>query len=294
MRSSDPTPTRRCTCCRSPPSRCARTSSAASPTATPARSTGRVELIRQVHDLTELVQRPFNLRLVADQLGALERRIASGERVNTAALYEELVATGWTATRASTSSSREHKIRLMGELAATLWRDGRRSLPVDRLEAWLEQRLDCRRRARALVSPQPRRARGARRGSAHRDVRRAPRSRRVRVRPHVAAGVLPRPAPGRRARRRRQRRLGAADDQPGDVRLPRRDHRRRRTSRRASGGCEACARRTARRRRSSRSRTASARSSAAHPASRWRASRWTARSCAGSRSPARPTGRCCP
>ena len=102
-----------------------------------------VELIRQVHDLTELVQRPFNLRLVADQLGALERRIASGERVNTAALYEELVATWLDRDQGKHQLPPRRKIRLMGELAAELWREGRRSLPVDRLEAWLERRLDC-------------------------------------------------------------------------------------------------------------------------------------------------------
>ncbi len=100
-----------------------------------------IELIRAVHNLSDLVTRPYNLRLVADQLGALERRIASGERVDAAALYDELVGS-WLARDEGKHQLRKHdKLRLMEELAAELWREGRRSLPVDRLEAWLHRRL---------------------------------------------------------------------------------------------------------------------------------------------------------
>ncbi len=101
-----------------------------------------LELIRSIHNLTELVQRPFTLRLVADQIGALERRIATGARVDTASLYEELVATWLDRDQGKHQLEPRHKLRLMGELAAELWREGRRSLPVDRLEAWLHRRLD--------------------------------------------------------------------------------------------------------------------------------------------------------
>ena len=100
-----------------------------------------LEVIRAVHNLSELVARPYNLRLVADQLGALERRIASGESVDTAALYDELVAS-WLARDEGKHELRKHdKLRLMEELAAELWRAGRRSLPVEGLEAWLLRRL---------------------------------------------------------------------------------------------------------------------------------------------------------
>ncbi len=158
-----------------------------------------LELIRTVHNLSELVGRPFNLRLIADQLGTLERRIASGERVDTAALYAELVETWLDRDRGKHQLEREHKKRLMGELAAELWRDGRRSLPVDRLEAWLHRRLDRDDELGRWFRLKRDRRRRARGGSAHRDVRRATRRRRVRVRAHVAAGVLPRAAPCPRA-----------------------------------------------------------------------------------------------
>ena len=101
-----------------------------------------LELIRTVHNLPELVRRPFTLRLVADQIGALERRIVSGGRVDAAALYEELVATWLDRDQGKHQLDPRHKLRLMSELAAELWREGRRSLPVDRLEAWLHRRLD--------------------------------------------------------------------------------------------------------------------------------------------------------
>ena len=100
-----------------------------------------IELIRAVHNLSDLVTRPYNLRLVADQLGALERRIASGERVDAAALYDELVGSWLARDDGKHQLRKDDKLRLMEELAAELWRAGRRSLPVDRLEAWLHRRL---------------------------------------------------------------------------------------------------------------------------------------------------------
>src|ERR1700683_5401236 len=101
-----------------------------------------MRLIRSVHNLSELVKRPFYLRLVADQLSALERRIATGGRVNTAVLYEELVATWLDRDQGKHQLQPRPKLRLMEELAATMWREGRRAMCVDRLEDWLYGRLD--------------------------------------------------------------------------------------------------------------------------------------------------------
>ena len=99
-------------------------------------------VIRAVHNLSELVTRPYTLRLVAGQLAALERRIASGERVDAAALYDELVANWLDRDDGKHQLRKDDKLRLMEELAAELWRSGRRSLPVDALEDWLHRRLD--------------------------------------------------------------------------------------------------------------------------------------------------------
>ena len=101
-----------------------------------------VALIREVHNLSELVERPFNLRLVAEQLGALERRVAEGERVDASALYEELVKTWLERDEGKHQLEKRHKLRLMEDLAALLWGSGRRSLPVGRLEAWLLEKLE--------------------------------------------------------------------------------------------------------------------------------------------------------
>ncbi|HWX46366.1 MAG TPA: NACHT domain-containing protein [Solirubrobacteraceae bacterium] len=102
-----------------------------------------LELIRSVHNLSELVQRPFNLQLVAGQLGGLERRIAAGGQIDTAALYEELVASWLERDQGKHQLPPRHKIRLMEELAAAMWGAGRRTMPVDRLEDWLNGRLDA-------------------------------------------------------------------------------------------------------------------------------------------------------
>ena len=101
-----------------------------------------LDLIRSVHNLSELVQRPFNLRLIADQLSVLERRIASGGRIDTSAIYGELVASWLDRDIGKHQLQPRDKLRLMEELAATLWRAGRRSLPAAQLEDWLYEQLE--------------------------------------------------------------------------------------------------------------------------------------------------------
>ncbi len=181
-----------------------------------------------------------------------------------------------------------------GELAAELWREGRRSLPVDRLEAWLEGRLDCddelgrwfrlERADLAVVAEDLRTATFVVRPEAE-DFQFAHTSLLEYFLALHLAGALAE---------------GDGDAWALPMISPRRSTSSARSSpaqtveavrQRATGSARAIPRAG---RQSSRSRTASARLRAAHRRSRWRASRWKARSCAGSRSPARPAGPCCP
>ncbi len=100
-----------------------------------------LELIAQIHNLGELAERPYTLKLIVDQLAALERRIASGEQMNASTLYAELVESWLQRDHGKHQFPPQLKPRLMEDLAALLWRSGRRSIPVQELEAWLYKRL---------------------------------------------------------------------------------------------------------------------------------------------------------
>ena len=100
-----------------------------------------LELMKTIHDLPEIVARPHNLGLVADLLESLGQQAARGERIDTAALYGGLVARWLERDAAKHQLRKDDKPRLMDDLAAHMWRDGRRALPVAELEDWLNTRL---------------------------------------------------------------------------------------------------------------------------------------------------------
>jgi WD40 repeat protein len=100
-----------------------------------------IELIRSVHDLAGLATRPYNLRLICEQLGRLERRIAEGGSIDAAGLYDELVQSWLERDTGKHQFERDHKVRLMEDLAALLWRTEARRIRATELEAWLRARL---------------------------------------------------------------------------------------------------------------------------------------------------------
>ena len=100
-----------------------------------------IDLIRSVHDLEGLAARPFNLRLISEQLERLERRVAEGRSIDAAALYDELVQSWLERDMGKHQLERDHKVRLMEDLAALLWSREARRIDVAELEAWLRRRL---------------------------------------------------------------------------------------------------------------------------------------------------------
>ena len=100
-----------------------------------------IDLIRSVHDLEGLATRPFNLRLISEHLERLERRVAEGRSIDAAALYDELVQSWLERDMGKHQLERDHKVRLMEDLAALLWSREARRIDVAELEAWLRRRL---------------------------------------------------------------------------------------------------------------------------------------------------------
>jgi nucleoside phosphorylase/uncharacterized protein YjbI with pentapeptide repeats len=100
-----------------------------------------LKLIGEVHNLSELTQRPFLLKLVARFIPQLEQWRAEGRTVTGATLYREMAREWLVRDKAKQSFQPEDKERLAADLAAHLVQAKRRGLTATELEIWLNQWL---------------------------------------------------------------------------------------------------------------------------------------------------------
>nr|WP_129583313.1 NACHT domain-containing protein [Actinomyces mediterranea] len=98
-----------------------------------------METIRNVHNLSELSERPYTLKLISKQIPELEDRRASGEAVSGVTLYELMTEEWLDRDDLKHYISREHKPLLVMALAAHLWRSGTSLLPVSELHDWFHE-----------------------------------------------------------------------------------------------------------------------------------------------------------
>jgi WD40 repeat protein len=105
------------------------------------RADAAMVLIRKIHNLSDLVPRPYLLSLITTKIGELERLSASGQTVNSARLYELFIKDWLTRDTGKHQIGPDHKRRLMSALAAALWVSGDKSWSVSRLENWFDQFL---------------------------------------------------------------------------------------------------------------------------------------------------------
>jgi len=113
-----------------------------------------METLRSVHNLKELSQRPYTLRLVSEFIPEIEQERLAGKTVYGVSLYRRM-AQRWLERDAGKHHIRpEHKMHLAAHLAAHLWRAGGGLLPAEDIErwfhAWLESEPDLLRRYRGL------------------------------------------------------------------------------------------------------------------------------------------------
>ncbi|MFZ9091899.1 MAG: NACHT domain-containing protein, partial [Planctomycetaceae bacterium] len=105
------------------------------------RSANAISLIKSVHNLRDLAERPYLLHLITGNLGELERAASEGETINAARLYQMITGEWLERDQGKHQISRPHKKLLMEQLALALHREGERSWDVDKLEDWLDQFL---------------------------------------------------------------------------------------------------------------------------------------------------------
>ena len=98
-----------------------------------------VDMLRSVHNLTELAQRPFTLALIADSIPQLEAARAAGRPVFGVSLYRSMAATWLDRDEGKHHIRPDDKLLLSEHLAAHLWRNRVTTLPATDLENWFHQ-----------------------------------------------------------------------------------------------------------------------------------------------------------
>ncbi|HEV7667869.1 MAG TPA: pentapeptide repeat-containing protein [Thermoanaerobaculia bacterium] len=99
-------------------------------------------LIRSVHNLEELAERPYTLKLIAEHIPKLEQWKLEGRKVTGVTLYREMVASWLERDAGKHTLTMDHKLRLMERFAAELWISGKRAWSAEDLEQWLIDFLD--------------------------------------------------------------------------------------------------------------------------------------------------------
>ena len=97
-----------------------------------------LELIRSVHNLPELAERPFTLSLIGEHLPELEAKRVAGGTARGIDLYQAVVDRWLQRDHGKHQLNPSHKRLLMENLSAELWRAGRREWGCEQLEAWLD------------------------------------------------------------------------------------------------------------------------------------------------------------
>ena len=106
-------------------------------------------LIEAIHNLRDLASRPLTLSLIGQHIPELEADSAAGRSVNAARLYQLMIKRLLHRDDGKHQLLPRHKLWILQDLAAELWRQGQRSLEVDALDQWLEDWLHTHPRVRA-------------------------------------------------------------------------------------------------------------------------------------------------
>ncbi|HTI70514.1 MAG TPA: TIR domain-containing protein [Candidatus Limnocylindria bacterium] len=100
-----------------------------------------LDMIKSIHNLRDLAERPYLLSLISSRLGELDSLRAQGEVVNAAQLYDLVVRSWLSRDDGKHQINPTHKRTMMEDLAAALWRDEVKQWTAAQLEQWLDRYL---------------------------------------------------------------------------------------------------------------------------------------------------------
>ncbi len=100
-----------------------------------------METLRSVHNLKDLAQRPFTLKLVGEFIPEIEKERLQGRRVYGVTLYRKMVRRWLERDAGKHHILPHHKMHLAAHLAAFLWKRGGGYLSAEKIESWLHSWL---------------------------------------------------------------------------------------------------------------------------------------------------------
>ena len=100
-----------------------------------------MDMLRAVHDLSDLATRPYTLAKVAAQIPFIERRHAERRPVHAATIYRQVLRDWLARDRGKHRLRPDHKLTLMARLAAWSWQRGSRRVDSTDLDDWLDEQL---------------------------------------------------------------------------------------------------------------------------------------------------------
>lgn len=100
-----------------------------------------LDIVRSVHNLQEMTQRPYTLKLITEFIPDIEKDRAEGRTVYGVSLYRKMVEKWLARDSGKHHIKPEHKLRLASHLAVHLWRTGRNALPAEELNSWFHEWL---------------------------------------------------------------------------------------------------------------------------------------------------------
>ncbi len=103
-----------------------------------------MEVLKTVHNLEEMAERPYTLSLIAEQFAQIEQWKAEGRRVTGLMLYRHMALSWLERDQGKHQIEPDHKQALMEHFAAALWRSGAKSWSVGDVEQWLIDFLKAR------------------------------------------------------------------------------------------------------------------------------------------------------
>ncbi len=112
----------------------------------PAQAVRIIKMLDEIHDLRELSSRPYNLKLIQNQVEHLEAIQKTGKKISVADLYDNMVDQCTQRDNPKHRLKREHKLLLMERLAYKLWAEQIKSLDYQAIENWLIDQLLADRR----------------------------------------------------------------------------------------------------------------------------------------------------
>jgi len=98
-------------------------------------------VVTKIHNLEEISQRPYSLKLITLQIRELEEKIKRGEEVNSADIYLGIIESSLNRDSGKHTLSKVHKPLIMQELSAFMWKKGTRSLEYPKLDEWFSKWL---------------------------------------------------------------------------------------------------------------------------------------------------------